>query len=128
MKKTEFFLIYFLFASILVFSQDSDKANMPSNAPNYFIGIDTGTSNNFTKIRETLERTNGIIVRSYCNQNNIIKLSFDQNVFQELTSIFDLIESQFEQALCYNKKHYTDESYNKMCNEELVKRNMGGTE
>jgi len=133
--KRSLLLMCLLFACTFVFSQKSSETipqdNNPllqNNATVYFIGIDTGVSDNFTKIRETLGRSKGIVVQSYCNRNNIIELTFDKDVYKELRSVFDRIENEFEEALCYHMRHYTDESYKKMCSSELLKRNMGGTE
>ncbi len=128
MKKTGIILVCFLLGSILLFSQNSDRGNYQDKETEYFVGFDTGTTNNFNKILETLMRTEGIAVLSYCEHNNIIKLSFNRNNFEELASIFDLLEVQYKDVICYHMKHYTDKSYNKMCSDELIKRNMGGTE
>ena len=128
------FLGFIIFFSINAFAQEQSNASISQNIltqnsnPVYFIGFDTGVSDNFIDILETLRGTKGINVLSFCEKNNIIKLSFNENVFIELTSIFDMIENSYREVICYHMKHYTHDKYYDMCYDELLKRDMGGIE
>lgn len=124
-----FMLLYGVTNSQTISKQMPNQTSMEENiASEYFIGFDTGSSNNFKDILETLQKTKGINVLSYCEKNNIIKISFSKENFKELVSIFEMVENSFREVICYHMKHYTDESYFKMCSSELVKRSIGGGE
>ncbi len=123
--------VSFLCFSSFSFSQktvSSNESSITQRHDNYYIGLDTGESDNFYDILTTLKETTGIQVLSYCELNHIIKISFDKKYFRELKTIFIFIEKNFSTTTCYDK-NYSENNFQDMCFEELVKRNnLGGKE
>ncbi|MBN2727724.1 MAG: hypothetical protein JXR53_00715 [Bacteroidales bacterium] len=87
------------------------------------IGVVTEKPNDFYKVVNLLEYTEGIEVVDYCFQDKLINLKFNPMQFKEEAEVFDLITSYYVDAQCF-RKTMSKEVYNKQCKNEVVKQKM----
>lgn len=87
------------------------------------IGVVTENPNDFYKIVNLLEYTEGIEVVDYCFQDKLINLKFNPMQFKEDTEVFELITSYYVDAQCF-RKTMSKEIYNRQCRNEVIKQKM----
>ncbi|PLW93313.1 MAG: hypothetical protein C0592_06540 [Marinilabiliales bacterium] len=100
------------------------STNATDNTPGIecIIGVITENPDDFYKIVNLLEYTDGIIVHSYCSQDKLINLNFEPLKFKEEADIFDLITSYYVDAQCF-RMTMSKELYYKQCKSEVNKQN-----
>lgn len=100
-------------------SQNTTANNVARNTQ--IIGVITDDPEDFYKVVDFLTYTKGIAVENYCYQHKLISLTFSKDRFDELFSVFDLIQSHFTDAQCFDK-NMTEDMFWKECGSEMVKQ------
>lgn len=108
-----------LFGITQLHSQNTTANNVAPNTQ--IIGVITNNPEDFFKVVDFLTYTKGIAVENYCYQHKLISFTFNKERFDELFSVFDLIQSHFTDAQCFDK-NMSQEMYWKECGSEIVKQ------
>ncbi|PLW93311.1 MAG: hypothetical protein C0592_06530 [Marinilabiliales bacterium] len=110
-----------LFSSPLKAQVNSDDVG--GNNISSIIGVVTSNPDDFYKIKNLLDYTEGVSVLDYCFQGKLMTISFNPEIFREENEVFDLITSYYVNAKCY-RKIMSREVYNRQCQNELAKQNQ----
>lgn len=87
------------------------------------IGVVTENPDDFYKVKNLLDFTEGVSVIDYCFQGKLMTIVFNPEIFKEENEVFDLITSYYVDAQCF-RKIMSKEVYNKQCRNEVVKQKL----